>query len=56
MNIKGIGKNIEYLIIIGKGSNGNVYLGLNNLKNQYYAIKAIFKSQLQCNIWQIMIK
>ena len=50
MNVKDIGKNIELLNIIGKGSYGNVYLGLNNLNNQYYAIKVISKSQLQSRI------
>ena len=47
MNVKDIGKNIELLNIIGKGSYSNVYLGLNNLNNQYYVIKVISKSQLQ---------
>ena len=46
MNVKDIGKNIELLNIIGKGSYSNVYLGLNNLNNQYYVIKVISKSQL----------
>ena len=50
MNVKDIGKNIELLNIIGKGSYGNVYLGINNLNNQYYAIKVISKSQLQSRI------
>ena len=50
MSKKDIGKNIELLNIIGKGSYGNVYLGRDNLTREYYAIKVISKTQLKSRI------
>ena len=50
MNKKEIGKDIELLNIIGKGSYGNVYLGRDNLTREYYAIKVISKTQLKSRI------
>ena len=50
MKKKEIGKDIELLNIIGKGSYGNVYLGRDNVTREYYAIKVISKTQLKSRI------